>query len=305
MPSQNESIIWHAKTTCLGSILRNRRLKLRLIIEQEMAMRSKQRHTSLPFPVLITELCQRAGVPRDAARDFDVTLSSSTDIRHIEAKYTREEADRKRASLVDTSPEVDIDSILAEASSPTPTSEPLGTSAPSSSSQAPGTSTSSQPTKITQAMILKMGHLAHSANVRATRPERSIPWMIESAILAALTPLQISIDNLTMRFEAYDFDAPKTSEIPPATTGDVHTEVVDESDAETDEEHIKIRDERIYGDLPDLEKTIVQLMIQTSLTETSMAVPSGAVPSEVTPGIGAQVQIDAPGTDAQTDGVIE
>lgn len=44
-----------------------------------------------------------------------------------------------------------------------------------------------------------MGQLAHSTDVRATWLERSIPWMIEDAIMARLTSLQASIDDLTSR----------------------------------------------------------------------------------------------------------
>ncbi|XP_049349183.1 uncharacterized protein LOC125813754 [Solanum verrucosum] len=107
-----------------------------------------------------------------------------------------------------------------------------------------------------------MGHLAHSADVRDTKIERDVPFMIEAAILAALIPLQRSVDTLTMRVGAFerrlgetfedttlkaevadirkdvhylkstdftsllkatnDLDIPDTSEIPPATTRDVN-----------------------------------------------------------------------------------
>ncbi|KAG5580683.1 hypothetical protein H5410_051310 [Solanum commersonii] len=164
-----------------------------------------------------------------------------------------------------------------------------------------------------------MGHLAHSADMRATRLEAAVPWMIESAILAALTPLQTSIDDLmgesfevtTLKAEVAnlrkdvdnlkstdftsvleatdDVDAPTKSEIPPVSTRDVLIDdmVADESEAETDEEKIEVPEETIYGDLPVLEEMIV---LQISLTETSMAGPSGSNIVDVTPGTDAQDQ---------------
>uniref|UniRef100_M1E053 Polyprotein protein n=1 Tax=Solanum tuberosum TaxID=4113 RepID=M1E053_SOLTU len=175
------------------------------------------------------ECYRRAGLPRDAAKDFDITPFSSTNIWHIKAKYTREEADRRRETTVDTSPEMDIDRYL----------------------------------------------------------QRHI---------CLLRPPLLQV--------ADDLDAPETSEISPATTGDVHRDeaAIDESDAKIDEKQREILEKSIYGDLPDLEEIIMQSVIQTSLTKTSMVAPSRsgtAVPYEVTPGT------DAPGTDAQTDGVTE
>uniref|UniRef100_M1DNE8 Integrase core domain containing protein n=1 Tax=Solanum tuberosum TaxID=4113 RepID=M1DNE8_SOLTU len=180
MPSQNESILRHSKADQSGTADVRRD-----------GHESQQKLTSLPFPVLVTELCRQAGVPHNTTRDVDVTPSSSTDIYHIEAEFTRDEVDRSRVAPTYTSPEVNVDSLPAEASSPTPASESSGIPAPSSSSsQAPGASSSSQLARITHAMILKMGQLAYLADVRATQLERSYPRMIDSAILAAPTPLE-------------------------------------------------------------------------------------------------------------------
>ncbi|XP_049405209.1 uncharacterized protein LOC125868648 [Solanum stenotomum] len=82
-----------------------------------------------------------------------------------------------------------------------------------------------------------------------------------------------STDFTLLLEPADDMDAPETSEIPLATTGDVHMEgtIAYESEIEINEDQKEMREKSIYGDLPDLEETIVQSVIQMSLTEMSMA----------------------------------
>lgn len=65
-----------------------------------------------------------------------------------------------RGFIANTTGEVYLDSLPAETTLLTLASKPLGTCAPFSCLQVPGTYSSSHTSKITQSMILKTGRLA-------------------------------------------------------------------------------------------------------------------------------------------------
>ncbi|WMV37368.1 hypothetical protein MTR67_030753 [Solanum verrucosum] len=188
MPSQNEPILCHPNVTLLGSIYECDRLNPGLIIEKEMAIRAKQIPNSLPFPVLIIELCRRARVPFVAKADMEVTLTFSNDIERIKAGYTRDEAKWRRTTSVDTSLVVDLETLETNVTPSAQTGRPSGTP----SSFTPTTSVVAaavfQPS-LTQSILYKMGHLAHSADVHASIVEAAVPGLIEQAIVASLSPI--------------------------------------------------------------------------------------------------------------------
>ncbi|XP_049364354.1 uncharacterized protein LOC125829140 [Solanum verrucosum] len=147
-----------------------------------------------------------------------------------------------------------------------------------------------------------MGHMAQSADVRAFRVEVVVFGMIEWAIGVALALIRVEIrehqeliDGHKMALDAFivrvemlfgvveilnipSANVPTSSEIPlPTTTGDVDRESTTiESDSETDEKELDIRDAAMYDDLADLEGIMVEIARQASLRETSMVSSSRA-----------------------------
>ena len=95
--------------------------------------------------------------------------------------------------------------------SPTPFEAPSSSDAPPPPRSATGTTASRPP--LTQAMLLKMGDLAHSAHVCASRLEVAVPRMIERALTIVLTLLRDSIDSLTVRIEVCERGQGATHEV--------------------------------------------------------------------------------------------
>ncbi|KAG5600617.1 hypothetical protein H5410_031987 [Solanum commersonii] len=157
----------------------------------------------------------------------------------VEAEFTREEGDRRRAAPADTTYENDVDSLPAGSSSSTPASEPSGTSAHFPSSQG-------ETFKIS-ALKVKVADLRKDIDYSKATDITSLMW------------------------DADDEDAPETLEIPQGTIGYVQRAGIEEkeSDVETDEEVIFVHEEKmhesidegVFSDLPDLVETVVQPVI--------------------------------------------
>ena len=99
---------------------------------------------------------------------------------------------------METSPDMYVDYIPIETYFPTLTSRNSRTS---TLSYILSVSAMYQPARFTHAVILKIGYLAHSLDMRATRLEVAVLYMIKSYNLATPKPLKESIKTLKARVE--------------------------------------------------------------------------------------------------------
>uniref|UniRef100_M1DEY7 Integrase core domain containing protein n=1 Tax=Solanum tuberosum TaxID=4113 RepID=M1DEY7_SOLTU len=81
-------------------------ISLSAITQEEMLMRARKEQTSLPFPILITQLCEDARVPFWERTDVWITPTHSNDIRRTEADYLRDDAAWRKPPPSDTTPMV-------------------------------------------------------------------------------------------------------------------------------------------------------------------------------------------------------
>uniref|UniRef100_M1DJX1 Polyprotein protein n=1 Tax=Solanum tuberosum TaxID=4113 RepID=M1DJX1_SOLTU len=236
-----------------------------------MLMRIRQRQTSLPLLVLITELCRHAQVPRDAKKDVEVMPTFSTVIRRIEDKYLKDQAETKEKDSTTTK------SIPSEAFLPTPALGPSGISNSTPTiAENPGFSVAAllprstaiiaSRAPITQASLIRMGQLAQSADRRAANLETSVPGMIQTALTNVVTPMtdvdQLKATDMSMVFGMVEI--PDVPEKPSATTRNedrVERTAQPELEAETDEVMLKETVDAADKDLTETKAIIIYAVV--------------------------------------------
>ncbi|XP_049397361.1 uncharacterized protein LOC125861535 [Solanum stenotomum] len=180
---------------------------------------------------------------------------------------------KKKATLVVSSPVVDINSVPTEASLPTPAPRPSSTSC-------------SVPSNIPSSSIVAL----------PPRPSDA------TALADAVTPLSTAIEALATRIAVCECSQGAIEEVMAlkATIAVLRSDTADpESEVETDEEMLEKADEVAYEGITETEEAMVDASVHASLVDTPLAAPSAiTIPSKVTPDTDAQVQTDAPGTDA-------
>ncbi|KAG5571954.1 hypothetical protein H5410_061720, partial [Solanum commersonii] len=189
MPSQNESVLRLAKVAFLGCIVETR-INLSMIITSEILMLARQSRTSLLFPV-----------PRDDKKDVEVMPTSSTNIPRIEVEYLKDQVERKKATSVESVYVLPL--LLLLTLQVLLLLHCLPTYYYCCCFRSP----------LTQASILRMGQLTHSADHRTTSLEASVPSMIQATLADDVTPLSTTMDTLATRIVVCESNQGATEEV--------------------------------------------------------------------------------------------
>ncbi|MCD9558664.1 hypothetical protein HAX54_016192 [Datura stramonium] len=83
-PSENDNEVPISRAILISCIMAGVHINVRDIISIEMRDLARQAHTSLPFPVLVTNLCRDVGVPEIARIDENIWEKHVVDIKKIQ-----------------------------------------------------------------------------------------------------------------------------------------------------------------------------------------------------------------------------
>jgi len=83
MLSQNESILRNPKAMLVGVIIERHKINVGGIIVEVILIQASQEQTSIPFPMLITEICETTRIPFRRKTEVRITRISYSDIQRI------------------------------------------------------------------------------------------------------------------------------------------------------------------------------------------------------------------------------